>query len=943
MDYPCANSAGDRRLHAKRAVTMIWVASATFFCAMASSAQELREARLEQEIDAQAARDAQLSAAGRLIHYFDFDERDEGNLESTPKYWSPFESSDFPRYATGEFDDAIGFESPPSFHLTSQGRNAAYRYAGPETEVDTQSEYLIVGWVQADRLENARAALSAYYVDHDRLPIAETQVFSDLIGSEKPGDTPRIKFDSNSDGANETDPASAATPAPWRRVELYLPVGPEEAATIGLTAWVVQPEVWDRNPKERRHIKAFDIDGGAWFDDIRLFRLPRVNMETNGPGNVVGAESDAALSVSVIESSDAEVRARLTIETVSGETLLDRPLPLHANDLEPAIELPLSDFDDGLYRARVWVSARGVLLAQRVLTFAKIHWANGQEVRGARAFGVTLTVDEPTPPLINLALLRKLNVGAVKIPVWSGAARIPDLVDAGEGMDAMLYGLLKARVLITGVLAGPPSTYMNRAGAYSQPLLTLLSDRPEAWRDDLARVLAPYSGVFDTWQIGSDDGADSVVDSQRWEIVDRVRSAMTDLNTAPRLTVPGSVSWAPGDRQPGADIVSLKIDDYILPEYIQDHLAAYRDAGWPLSAAFLTTTPVPIGAGVQDAELAVWLKRLVLTRLAGVETVYVPQVWRTRYGPNGAVTEPTAEFLIFHTAVRTLGEAGPIGSIYIAPGVTAPAFERGEEVILVAWDDSNGDGANRYALQLGKARESIDMWGRRNPIERADDGRQIIELSRSPIFIRGVERWMVMFRTLMSIEPDVVPYSIGAHSHTLKIVNPHVTPLSGEIRLRLPDGWDVEPSRFRFSAPVGGVFEQLLEIRFPRNETAGEKRIIVDADVQADGRYHFEAPIAIRLGSDELDVWGFAYTEGDKLVVRHGVTNRSDVTLNMRGSAVAPGRIRQNRILLEFLPGQSMIFEYHFPNAEDLRDREIRLNLREVNGPRIHNLSTVAR
>ncbi len=879
---------------------------------------ERRDSGKEQEDRRRRDDDAQLTSARRLIHHFDFDEREDGNLESTPKFWIPFEGDSFPRYATGAFDDEVGYEDPPSLRLQTQGRNAAYRYNGLDTEVDTRSEYLIVAWVRGEHLEHARAALSAYYMDHNREPIVETQVFSELVGG---------------------DPEDMS----WHRVELYLPVGPRRSATIGVTAWVVQPEVWDQRPREKRHIDAFDVEAGAWIDDIRIFRLPRVLMRTNAPGNVIGAEQGAALFVSVVDSSDTEVQARLTVEDFEGQVVADRPLPLHSEISESPIRIPLAGFEDGLYRARVWVSARGVTLAQRILVFAKIHWAEGDKSLGNRAFGISLAVESATPPQLNLAMLRKLNVGAVKIPVWSGSQNIPDLVDAGEGMDAMLYGLLKARVSITGVLAGPPASHMRSAGAYSVSLLTLLSEKVELWDKELVRVFAPYSSVFTSWQIGSDEDVDLAVDPQRWVIADRVRQAMAELNTAMRLTVPGTVSWFPEEQPPGENKVSYVIEDFIQPDYIGDHLAAYRDAGWPLTSAYLKMSSDPMEGVDLDVRLGEWCKRLIMTRHAGVETIYVPQVWHTRYGPEGAVTEPDPEFLILHTVIRTLGESTPAGDVYVAPGVTALAFEHEDEVVLALWDQSAGDWTRKHTIQLGgRAHEVIDMWGLRRPIELAIDGRHIIELSRNPVFVRGVEKWMLTLRTLLTFTPNPVAYTIGTHQHRLSLVNPHRVPLAGSIELGVPEEWSIVPRIFRFSVPAGETFEKRLEVQFPRNETAGERQLMVEADIEAERRFRFKIPLTIRLGSDDLEVWGVTFTEGDKLIVLHSMTNHTNESLNLKSTTAAPGRVRQNRKILDFLPGQTMTFEYHFPRASQLHGREIRLNLREINGSRIHNIVTIA-
>ncbi len=44
----------------------------------------------------------------RVVHRFDFDEREEGNLEDIPKYWEPFRPPGFPKFTAGRFDFGTG-------------------------------------------------------------------------------------------------------------------------------------------------------------------------------------------------------------------------------------------------------------------------------------------------------------------------------------------------------------------------------------------------------------------------------------------------------------------------------------------------------------------------------------------------------------------------------------------------------------------------------------------------------------------------------------------------------------------------------------------------------------------------------------------------------------------------------------------------------------------
>ncbi len=855
-------------------------------------------------------------AGDRLLHLFDFDERDEGNLEHVPKYWVRFGGADFPRYAEGEFDRTIGHDAPPSFRLTTQGRNVAYRYTARRIDAISTNDYLVVAWIRGEMLSSARAAISAYYLDHDQLPIRSSQRFSELVSTESGSDD-------------------------WRRVEVFLPAGTKQAVWIGLTLWAVHPESWYDGPRPRRHIERRDMAAQAWFDDIRVYRLPRVDIATSAPGNVFTPADEAVLSVKVTDADSYQLRATLDVLDVDGRSVRRAEIPVQSSKRSIPVRIDFKGAPNGLYRARVRVvSTAGedgaTVIANRTLDFASVQTVYREQPAGARAFGVSFDVKDRADPLDELKLLRSLRVGAVKMPIWSGLAGVPDLIDSDPDTDTLLYELLKARVAVTGVFVGPPSELVRAAGAYRRSLLTMLNEDPEAWREHLVRVFAPYASIFRSWQIGLDGDPAIAADPQLPDALRRVRAEILKLTTAPHLTTPGALTWEPQSDPPAADDVSFAIDRSILPEYIASHVEEYRKRGMPVSTAFVQ----PTGTKEIDyrGHLRDWCKRLLHARHAGIRTVTVPQPWHTRLTTASKVTEPSEEFVLLHTLADLTGGTVPGDPVYIAPGVTALAFHDRDTTVLALWDNEAGEAGRTHTIQLGSATRQIDMWGRARPLTTAEDGRQEVHLTADPVFIDGIDRWLIAFRTELRLVPDFEELSIDAHQHELGIVNPRDEPLAGTVQLGTPDAWDINPRQFRFSIRANGTVNKPFEIRYGRNTTAGTGMINAEFTLDADRRYRVVVPLPLELGVRDIDAWGHTVLSSDRLIVRHRVFNRGDKTLNLRAFAIAPGRLRQTRLLTQLLPGQSKMLEYHFKDPESLRQRTIRLHLRDLNGPRIHNI-----
>jgi len=396
---------------------------------------------------------------------------------------------------------------------------------------------------------------------------------------------------------------------------------------------------------------------------------------------------------------------------------------------------------------------------------------------------------------------------------------------------------------------------------------------------------------------------------------------------------------APRDETPIADRLCLTIDNAVLPRSIDDYVQTYRDRARHVSSVYLQ----PFQADGVDrlGQWRDWCKRLISARHSGVETVFVPQPWHSRTTPGGDIIEPVGKFVILDTLTHVLGDATPGDEVYIAPGVEALSFHSADETILAMWDDAAGPDERTHEIQLGSATRQLTMWGQDSPLLRTADGRQLVRLTSSPVFVPNVERWLIMFRTLVTLTPALVNFRIDAHQAELSITNPHTQAIEGAANVESPEGIQVRPRQFRLALAPGETRTWPVEIRVDRNQTAGVKTLPIHFELNADQTYHLVVPLTLQIGTKDLDAWGLAFMAGDRLIVRHGVSNLSNQPLTLRSFAIAPGRPRQYRLLGSLLPGRSSTIEYQYRTAEPLRGRSLRLNVRELDGPRMHNLEIV--
>lgn len=855
-------------------------------------------------------------SASRVVHRFDFDERASGNLEHLPKYWDPLRPAGFPHYTSASFDFAVGASAPPSFHLQSEGRNVAFQYSGLETRIRRNTDYRITGFVRADGLTHGRASLSAHFIDKFGRAMPATLVRSRYVG-----------------GVGEEG---------WVQVELHLPSAPEEAYTIGLVAWVLRESLWNDSVPARRHIPRYDIRGGAWFDDITIYALPRIELTTGAPGNVLTSSTAQELRVLLADDEDMSLYGRLSITSADGSVIERHPISVALDADAGPIRIPLDHLSPGLYHARLDVYSKKTMIVSRALTFARLASFQQFADRRARSFGVVVDPRFRSDPNVELHVLREQLVRSAKLPVWTGLADVPPSRQERRALDRLLQELVKSGFALTGVFFGPPSAIARSDGAYVRPLVELLAGSPGAWQEHLAAVVAPYASAFRWWQMGADSqlGASSMASpadgDERSLAITQLRDAMLPYITLPRLAAPSAADIEPFKDKLPVEQITLALSHALAPEGFASQIERATSMGYEEVSAYVD--PLPQEDYDRVARLAHWAQRIIHARFFGATTVFVPQTWHVRHTPQGLITEPNETYVVMRTIAALLGEGEPGTKIRAGDNVTALAFNHDDDTTLVLWDSHTSKKGRTIPLQLGRAEQQIDLWGRTLPLARDKDGRHQVRIGRVPIFVPGIERWLIDLRTSVAIDPAKVESGSDLVKHTITMNYPGNRAVSGDLHLSPPDNWNLSPRLVEFNILPQRSQSHEIKVRYPHNEPAGKKKILAKINLTGDG-YYLEIPLDVRIDVSDLDVWGTGVVEGGDLVLQHVVTNRSNDILSFRGSAAVPGRERQYRPISNLKPGDTQAIEYRFSHGEPFVGRDARLVLREVNdGPRIHNI-----
>jgi hypothetical protein len=238
-------------------------------------------------------------------------------------------------------------------------------------------------------------------------------------------------------------------------------------------------------------------------------------------------------------------------------------------------------------------------------------------------------------------------------------------------------------------------------------------------------------------------------------------------------------------------------------------------------------------------------------------------------------------------------------------------------------------------LYLGQKVAGFDLRGRPIAIEGAET--QTVSIGQEPIVITGVDARLAELRSRFAIEPKQVASGLREHQQTVTLVNPYSEPMNGTIRLRGPQGWDITPSRLTFSLQPGKTMQEKIEIHIPYNEPIGPKAVQADLSLDTRRLYQISIPVTLDLQLPGVETYAFCDTTAGDVVIRHVLTNRTAEELSFVGSVFPPASARKERLFLHVRPGQTMVKEYLIPRAEVAGESQLRLSLREINGPRLLN------
>jgi len=916
-------------------------------------------------------------AANRLVRLFDFDER-ATNSTDLPESWfraqndpAVRERPGFPIFNLARLTPTGDEERGDAVRMTTRGGSASLRLRPGVIPVFPNADYRVSVLVRTDGLRHARARLVARFVDADGQAMTRSEAASALL----------------------------LTEGEWERVFVDLRGDDERAAFIQIDLELLQPEQFEPSRLGERDIWVQDFEGAAWFDDVAVVQMPRIELATTAPGNAVLAPESPELSLLVRDLTGESLSVTIRVLDIDGREA-DRWTTRAAGGRIGTAWRPSLD-RLGWYRAVVEVEADGQRVGSSWCDFVWVPPltvttaprrrtgelagvdANADRERNRFVVDVSSMPEGLIAPLP--AMVRRLGVGSVVVPVWGPWAEGRDAVAQHALLEPMLEALLADWLTVTVAVTSLPPTVASSLRISAESVLALFEREPGALARHLDPLLDRYGQRIGRWQVGASSGERSgaTPEGVRGAIA-RARARLAALVPGPTVGIGWaieedmgvliSVDRASEGAAPAPGAVTIAWANAFPASAIAEALAHFRDQGPGARGAEATLrleTPdlellgPRVGSAVfAQRVLEAWRVAAPTERGRAPTRLAIPEPWQwidaRRPQP---MPEPT--YAVWRSMIERLAYRRVVGELRVAPGVRAwilaptPEAPVGRGGALVLWTDHLPVADHALELFLGHDEiRALDLYGNARTLHPTtvvdeDDptlpARPVhrVHATPEPVFLEGIDVALLRFITGFTIEPPLLPAASEVHRRELRVSNPWASAINGRWALIQPGGraspegvpdrsWSLTPRRSGFGLAPGETSLVPMSIVLSPAQEAGPLPFVFEFEVLAGDRAYprMRLTVPMEVGLDDLELLlshrPIPTQVGPDVLVEATVTNLGEEETMLEVVAFAPGFPQQRATIPALPPGERTVVRFQYPDGA-ARLRGQRVSVRVAN------------
>ncbi len=856
----------------------------------------------------------------RVVRMFDFEERDQGNYEDMPRHWYRIHQEGFPRYTLENtaFDNTVSRSGQHSLKFDLNGGSAGAVLETGALAAVPGANYIISAQVRTAGLRHARAMVVGYFTDDYGRVIDQSIARTPLILSNKT----------------------------WKSVRIELSGKHKRAAWIVLQLLVLQPGQFPgaTPPKVDEVSLAVtrqDITGQAWFDDVAVYQLPRIQLATQTSTNVIRQPDVPRLSVEVRDLTGQQLSAQVKVYDHAGQRVAQMERQLGGGQSPSWVWQPKLP-GLGWYWADLEVHARSGRVGRRLVGFVHLPEKQRYGHREADRFAI---VAEDLPTAQRRAdllpdLLDRIGSKAVTLSVWHRNTVVSHQ-PSPTTPDPLVRKLVDEHYQLTLCLHETPQELALIARTDVDDPLALLAEDTKSWKAPLEKLLIRYSSDVSRWQIGKTGSSKAFWRDDLATLQPKVMKLFRRYIADPAVILPWSAQRALPDELANTKAMTMHLPTSVLPEQIPEYVKTWPAGIKEMTIALATLSPERYNHDIRAEDLAL---RLIHSWKAQPDRIAITRPWSSVQADNADIL-PDPLLSVWTNVTAQLAERRFVRSMDVGKGIECYVLEGNEaqSSSLVVWNRAAPQStAAQLELFLGENPKAMDIWGNATVIQEVD-GRHHVPLTTTPLFIHNINVKLARMRAAFRLVPNFAESRYKVHKHELVLTNPWSKTLSGRLRIDGLENWRISPRLVNFTVPGDGTVRVPLDITFPMSELAGDKRLVAQMEFDADQFYKIKLSAPLEIGLRDIVVQASAVVEAEKsprgdVVVSIMVSNNSEKPVSLFAFATAAKQPRQERALASLQPGDHLMKKFRFTDcATELRGTNVRVGLREMEGPAMLN------
>ncbi len=855
----------------------------------------------------------------------------------------------FPIWNRGIIDDRVAFAGAGSARLDTEGGSASLLLDPGMVQVFPDADYAVVARVRTKDVIHARARLAARLLDRAGEPIPGSQSISDPI----------------------------RTRGEWEHVSVRVPGDFSESISLQVELLLEQPGPDPLHPYAPFEIERQDYQGSAWFDEVAVVQIPRVETWTDRPGNLIPATERPAVNIFVRDLVNEPLRIAYRAIDAAGRVVDSKVTDFSGGRLEHTWHPDTDRF--GYYRIVVDVLRQGVRIGGAETAFVWSPPRPDSILPSARdASPFSISVDYIPEQGMDTLAQTALNARTPRVLTTldtTGVETTPKRIAA--------LGLLANRLARDGAELGIaidalPGRVSSIAGP--GPVMRAIADADADGADWLDPILVELGHRVRWWRVGGfDDTIDALTTSSVRPATERLRGL-----------VPGGiveVPWPtfdaidPAAMQPGVAIART-VDPSIIPSEVPNLTDGFVRAiesagltGWSRpehTAIFRAEDGTEHLAGIHEAVLGavhawVGFARGDHSEPSRGRSIRLDDGWAWRDGrrpqlvpnPVAAAWIPLMDALAGRTAEPLARVAPGVRGVLLTPRPTA---SESTEPIAVFWAEPGPDEASSLSLLLGPDTVTVaDVFGNRTPVApmtlpNSSIRAHTIDLSGGPVYVEGVDPGLLRYLASVRLTPSIVQSNTDPQEVTLDMQNYWPSSVQGDFFIVEPGNlstgdratqdrrWGIAPRFGSFAVAGGGLAQIPIVFDVSPAIPSGAARLVVDLDLSTPTLNDFvRVERTIRVGLEHLSLDLVASFEPDPLgpdlvvyaIVENSGTDAQDVTLKVDAAGYAPQRSATSPVLpgrrtikaFPFKDGRAMLAGGHVTAGLTIRETGARLRL----------------